>query len=783
MVRPQLVLLLATVGLGVDAQLRSLQSATAKKNAAAKGNAGGQEEAPRRGPPPPPAPASPGRGGKDGGINIPQNKKGDPVIPGTDSDSDPLWLGWHGVLAEGVDTGADDAEVDAVLCERAGCSRAPARGRRKKGDGGVSVMEDEGTEVDLDVPRDWSDLVRGGEGGAVAKADEEYDPVLDMSEEYHYDPVLLGRRGEPHRKPMPNVDKEDEGKNNGMAKMGKSDVLDKNARRMMQQQKTRALKALRPYPDWTTGAQIVIADDDLPSGTACEGSDIRSILIEVAQVQHGHTDALSTLAAALGVASDAASVDAALSDLCNNAAMPPSEALPFGRVTERGYQFDKNYFNGGTSWNHGMGGISRSSDMGRLESVKDGVHTAPIEFPSYLPNFDNACEEIKTVMCCFVHEVDNAASSGSVNPISESKANADVCYHDMSSSPVSARVYNGYAIYHDGRELNENTDQDAHCIGFTWADAASDPFTNQYLGNALAHAGMIDGPFRDGLAGNAPGGPMCACLDQMASVTTSACMETVLATAFIFLASGMAGASAKRAVDFRDCQSDLLTHVNQVHASSESVLGTASSKLVGDGNCTASVHTSLVESGSALAPYSYTTGTAWWSADPTAWTPLVGKGDLYHPDEGSDHFRTLWESSSAAGTGGYPIIRRVCKSCSKSHRDVYYIRLTPVPPSMDLFEYLKNRWSSQNNVMGVDFRLYSTYQDARADDSTEAWKYCEHSDLHGFPFECGPEEGTAVEKQWASFVYGGTYANDVAFYLENKAAAAAEGNDSASTTT
>merc|ERR1712150_366764 len=53
------------------------------------------------------------------------------------------------------------------------------------------------------------------------------------------------------------------------------------------------------------------------------------------------------------------------------------------------------------------------------------------------------------------------------------------------------------------------------------------------------------------------------------------------------------------------------------------------------------------------------------------------------------------------------VIRRICKSCKPSHRDVYYKRITSVPDSLDLVEVLKDSFTSENNLLGVDFTMYS----------------------------------------------------------------------------
>merc|ERR1712226_1578676 len=77
---------------------------------------------------------------------------------------------------------------------------------------------------------------------------------------------------------------------------------------------------------------------------------------------------------------------------------------------------------------------------------------------------------------------------------------------------------------------------------------------------------------------------------------------------------------------------------------------------------------------------SYKRGDAWWFADEDKWTPIVGKGFLYYPEMSSEDFKLAFDASSTK------VIRRICKSCKPSHRDVYYKRITSVPDSLVLVE-------------------------------------------------------------------------------------------------
>ena len=109
-----------------------------------------------------------------------------------------------------------------------------------------------------------------------------------------------------------------------------------------------------------------------------------------------------------------------------------------------------------------------------------------------------------------------------------------------------------------------------------------------------------------------------------------------------------------------------------------------------------------------------------------------------------------------------PIVRRVCPHCYSSHKDIYYRRLTDMPDDFDLLDTLMNNWFSKNNMLNVDFALYSSHLDAYYD--TNRWQYCnyDHSGV-GFPRDCGPTKYTP--SNWNSYIHGGGHAWKHAFLL------------------
>ena len=101
------------------------------------------------------------------------------------------------------------------------------------------------------------------------------------------------------------------------------------------------------------------------------------------------------------------------------------------------------------------------------------------------------------------------------------------------------------------------------------------------------------------------------------------------------------------------------------------------------------------------------------------------------------------------------IIKRECAACSlSSHRVIYYRRYTTDLPSLEfsIYSSMLVTWSERNNVLGVDFDIFSTLADAKA--KRNAWKHCNYDDPGiGFPRDCGPSG--FVGSQWNSLTRGG----------------------------
>jgi len=389
------------------------------------------------------------------------------------------------------------------------------------------------------------------------------------------------------------------------------------------------------------------------------------------------------------------------------------------------YQLTKTYFDGGSVWNDGSeAGLAvdaaravRFSNVA-ADSVRLDLPRGPQgDASKVIANFEN-CES-GAGMCCFLH---GGAS------------NAEVCAVDLEASPRSNHVANGWSVY------NANDGDETYCEGFTWDAEDETSFSSQHRGNVLFEISVRKNLLERGRTKNVPGSPMCGCVEQMPIITEAACTEAVEAYSFKYSSEGLPVISL--AIQFQDCGA--LSQVEQL-----------SDRVVGEGNCPAAVDRFL----STRTNGPYRQGTPYWYADETYWIPIIGKGSQYwYPMDKID----FQEEIANKGTDGVgTIIRRICTSCRRSHRDIYYKRLTPIPSNMDLMEILLNAWVQDNNVMGVDFELYSTM--SYLNDGVNKWKFCNYNSKFGFPFECGPEVQTA--NMWNSFKSKRGYAKDVAFYL------------------
>ena len=129
------------------------------------------------------------------------------------------------------------------------------------------------------------------------------------------------------------------------------------------------------------------------------------------------------------------------------------------------------------------------------------------------------------------------------------------------------------------------------------------------------------------------------------------------------------------------------------------------------------------------------------------WTTAVAIGDQGQviTDVGKDEFNTQFRIC--------PVVRYRFKNLQHS----VYVRTSSVPDGMDPHDYFTRHWSSTSNVLGTDFELYDSLDDARA--NQDQWGYCNYDDEGvGYPRDCG--KTALVGARWfampSSSRYSGT---------------------------
>ena len=137
-------------------------------------------------------------------------------------------------------------------------------------------------------------------------------------------------------------------------------------------------------------------------------------------------------------------------------------------------------------------------------------------------------------------------------------------------------------------------------------------------------------------------------------------------------------------------------NIDIVCKKSESKQDTFRTRVVGDNNCASATAILLDE-------YGFEKG---YDIDSSKWTFVGDRGFDGQKSIIDDHlFKEMVDAQDVS------IVRRVCPSCSVSHRDI-----------CNLLDTLKNNWFDQDNEFNMDFALYSTYLDAHLD--INRWKFC-----------------------------------------------------------
>jgi hypothetical protein len=367
------------------------------------------------------------------------------------------------------------------------------------------------------------------------------------------------------------------------------------------------------------------------------------------------------------------------------------------------------------------------------------------DYPPYIANFNLTSKcSLNTMMCCYTE-----------NRLGDDfEDNADVCYHDLEKSYFSNNVRHGYGVF--------DPEYPAYCTAFHWDEDESSA-SYQYRGNALFDISF--GTFlRKGYVKNIPGAPMCSCIESMPVVSNAACRKLDVSNEHYTLkydGKGIKIVQDNVQVSFSDCGQDFLSY----HS------GKASPEIVEKLNEHITPSCAMSRTKTLNQRFLISGSTNQFDLpDPTKWKQFAGRGTSFYPTKTTDlsildsEFRTQFALSPNK------IVYRHCPRCIVSHRHVYYRRITPLPgqSTLNFLDLFLSNWISKNNVINVDFELYSTYEDAMS--RTNKWTYCNYDEPSvGFPRDCGVTAYTPC--QWNSYKKAGCgtveyNSRNHAFYVE-----------------
>jgi len=446
---------------------------------------------------------------------------------------------------------------------------------------------------------------------------------------------------------------------------------------------------------------------------------------------------------------------------------------PFKYAHKKGNQFEQIYYNGGTYWNEevqtkletGDNTNVLKDDASQVKEFYDSLgQTTHMEWPGDLTNFELDKCEINAAMCCWPQDRQANDNNGNCDTPYDEQCydndpadNTDLCYVDVTRSPLSNKFDDtGYINF----PRDDNTGEGAiHCHGFAWSNDEYD-FTSRYKANNLFYVSMYDHMHQRGYVRNIPGAPMCACIEQMPTVSRSDCTQIDVDESYRIVQNSKTNnfnaVLTDIVINFNSCEgrydrnNDLLAyfarlaHEGKVTSDQRASL---SKYLVEKERCGAATDYFMAEKG-------YIYG---YNHDESNWFKVAGRDSLFIDEVGREGFRNLLEESPNQ------IVWRVCASCVPSHQHIYYKRLTAIPSNIDLQNVLMNSWTNASNEHGKDFKLYSTYDDAI--NGVNEWTFCNFSSSRGFPNECGPTEKT--NNQYSRF-YSRSGRSDVAFYVEKQ---------------
>jgi hypothetical protein len=316
----------------------------------------------------------------------------------------------------------------------------------------------------------------------------------------------------------------------------------------------------------------------------------------------------------------------------------------------------------------------------------------------------------------------------------------------------------------------------SHCHGLAWANNVNDA-SARYKGNNLFFVAMYDHMYQRGYVENVPGAPMCACVEQMPTVTRSDCTEIAATERFKIVydssTNSIEGSISLIDVNFNACRgihnrnNDLWAYMGRLfyEGKIENYQWGKAGRIITNSDCDMAVE-------EALSKVSLTPGYDYALSE---WTSVGGRdnfriGDnngLQVPSFGAEALRLAMSTeTSDLANATYGIIKRMCSTCDPEHKEIYYRRMTPIPQGFDLLHNIMHQRNDGggNNRWNEDFKLFSTYEDAVQDQNE--WKCPNNAFNYNAPFygECSPS-GERVRDQYSIFSWSPGPRAHVGYYI------------------
>jgi len=469
----------------------------------------------------------------------------------------------------------------------------------------------------------------------------------------------------------------------------------------------------------------------------------------------------------------AVTTEEAVKRICRTA-WSSNPQFPFTMAArQKNPNFEQVYYNGGTDWNEqvemnpeegtGNGPRHLRNDAANVKSFYEGLaQTAQVQWPDYLTNFKQETCSTNTAYCCWPK--DRQAGDGNGNCAkpydtkcvdSDPSDNTDLCYMDLSRNDGFA---GSGSVFYPGD--NADGEGSIHCHGFAWSNDEGHP-SARYKANNLFFVSMYDHMHQRGYVKNTPGAPMCACADQMPTVSRSDCTQIEVQETYKLTYDAtvkqFTGEISQIEIDFESCKGfdntnnnlaayvTRMTRENHINSDQRHDL---MKYIVGDNRC------DMVRKHYINDKYELKLG---YNPGPQ-WTLLVGRDTFEFNAITTSLFKLLYEEAP------FKIIYRVCPNCDDPYKHVYYRRNSDVPANYDLFHSLKNDWTHHNTYEknNQDFNLYSTF--AEAVDEQNPWTRISQKGNKGMPGNSGPDAANCNTHMSTNF-QSGYGRRDVAMYI------------------